>query len=195
MPGSPTSASPARPRRPARSSPARSTLGPPPLVRAARPEVPEALEALITRNLSAEPSDRSPSASAIAASVEESLTAPATPAYPPLPEPSTVGALERGRDAYRRRAWGEAYARLSAADRDTALEPQDLERLAVTCTMLGRDAESAGCLARAYQGFVGRDDRDRAARVAFWLVLDLMERGDVAQASGWMGRVRRPPGR
>jgi tetratricopeptide (TPR) repeat protein len=169
----------------------RSMLGPAPPVRAARPEVPEALEALITRNLSAEPSDRSPSASAIAAGLEESLTAPATPTYPPLPDRSAVGALERGRDAYRRRAWGEAHARLSAADRDTPLEPEDLERLAVTCTMLGRDAESAAGLARAYQGFVGRNDRDRAARAAFWLVLDLMERGDVAQASGWIGRVRR----
>ena len=169
----------------------RSTLGPAPLVRAARPEVPEALEALITRNLSAEPSDRSPSASAIAAGLEDSLTAPATPVYPPLPEQSTVGALERGRDAYRRRAWGEAYARLSAADRETPLEPEDLERLAVTCSMLGRDTESADSLARAYQGFIGRDAPERAARAAFWLVLDLMERGDVAQASGWIGRVRR----
>jgi tetratricopeptide (TPR) repeat protein len=169
----------------------RSTLGPPPLVRAARPEVPEALEALITRNLSAEPSDRSPSASAIGVDLEESLTAPATPAYPPLPERSTVGALERGRDAYRRRAWGEAYFRLSAADRETPLEPEDLERLAVSCSMLGRETESAGCLARAYQGFVARSAPERAARAAFWLVLDLMERGDIAQASGWMGRLRR----
>ncbi|HET9275085.1 MAG TPA: serine/threonine-protein kinase, partial [Gemmatimonadales bacterium] len=169
----------------------RSTLGPPPLVRAARPEVPEALEALITRNLSAEPSDRSPSASAIAAGLEESLTSPATPAYSTLPERSAAGALETGRDAYRRRAWGEAYARLSAADRETPLEPEDLERLAVTCSMLGRDTESAGCLARAYQSFIGRDAPGRAARAAFWLLLDLMERGDVAQASGWIGRVRR----
>ena len=69
----------------------RSTLGPAPAVRAARPEVPEALEALITRNLSAEPADRSPSASAVAAELDESLTAPATPVYPPLPEHSTVG--------------------------------------------------------------------------------------------------------
>jgi tetratricopeptide (TPR) repeat protein len=169
----------------------RSALGPPPAVRDVRAEVPDALEALITRNLSAEPADRSPSASAIAAGLDESLTAPATPVYPPLPEPSAAGALERGRDAYRRRAWGEAYARLSAADRETPLEPEDLERLAVTCTMLGRDAESDGCLARAYQAFVGRGAPERAARAAFWLVLDLMERGDVAQASGWIGRVRR----
>ena len=169
----------------------RSALGPPPAVRDVRAEVPEALEALITRNLSADPADRSPSASAVAAGLDESLTAPATPVYPPLPEPSAASALERGRDAYRRRAWGEAFARLSAADRESSLEPEDLERLAVTCTMLGRDAESAACLARAYQGFVGRNDRDRAARPAFWLVLDLMERGDAAQANGWMGRVRR----
>jgi tetratricopeptide (TPR) repeat protein len=169
----------------------RSALGPPPAVREVRAEVPEALEALITRNLSAEPADRSPSASAVAAGLDESLTAPATPVFPPLPEQSTAAALERGRDAYRRRAWGEAHARLSAADRETPLEPEDLERLAVTCSMLGRDADSAACLARAYHGFVGRGDRDRAARAAFWLVLDLMERGEVAQASGWMGRVRR----
>jgi tetratricopeptide (TPR) repeat protein len=169
----------------------RSALGPPPTVRTVRPEVPEALEALITRNLSSDPADRSISASAVAAGLEESLTAPVTPVYPPLPEGSAAGALDRGRDAYRRRAWGEAHARLSAADREQSLEPEDLERLAVTFSMLGRDAESAGCLARAYQGFVARDDRDRAARAAFWLVLDLMERGEVAQASGWMGRVRR----
>ncbi len=169
----------------------RSALGPAPAVRAARPEVPEALEALITRNLSADPSDRSPSASAVAAGLEESLTSPATPTYPPLPERSAGAALESGRQAYRRRAWGEAHARLSAADRETPLEPEDLERLAVTCSMLGRDGESAGVLARAYQGFIDRNAPGRAARAAFWLVLDLMERGDVAQASGWIGRVRR----
>jgi serine/threonine-protein kinase len=101
----------------------RSALGPPPRVRDVRAEVPEALEALITRNLSSEPADRSPSASAVAADLDESLTAPAMPVYPPLPEGSGVGALERGRDAYRRRAWGEAHTRLSAADREARSSP------------------------------------------------------------------------
>ncbi|HUF35403.1 MAG TPA: serine/threonine-protein kinase [Gemmatimonadales bacterium] len=169
----------------------RSTLGPAPAVRAARPEVPEALEALISRNLSAERSDRSASASAFAAALEESLTAAVTPAYPPLPDASGVGASERGRDAYRRRAWSEAYAQLTAADRGTPLEPEDLEQLAVTCTMLGRETESAGYLARAYQAYQRSEAPERAARAAFWLILDLMDRGDVAQASGWIGRVRR----
>ncbi|CAN5833382.1 hypothetical protein BH24GEM1_BH24GEM1_27110 [soil metagenome] len=170
---------------------ARSTLGPVPSVRAARPEVPEALEALISRNLSAEPSERSPSASALAADLEESLTLVTTPTFSPARDRSGVGALERGRDAYRRRAWGETHAQLCAAERETPLEAEDLERLAVTCTMLGRDAESAGLLARAYQAYQRGKNPERAARAAFWLVLDLMERGDVAQASGWIGRVRR----
>ena len=170
---------------------ARSTLGPVPQVRAVRDEVPEALEALITRNLSAERGDRSPSASAFAASLEDSLTAPSAPVYPPLPDRSGQGALERGRDAYRRRAWREAYDRLSAADHDTPLEPEDLQRLGITCSMLGRSTDTAAYMARAYQGFVGRREPERAARAAFWLVLELEERGEVAQASGWIGRVRR----
>ena len=169
----------------------RSLLGPVPQVRAARPEVPEALEALVTRNLSSERADRSPSASAFADGVEESLTTAITPTYPPLPDGSGVGALERGRDAYRRRAWRAAYAGFSAADGETPLAPEDLERLAVTCTMLGRESESAGLLARAFQGYQRSDAPERAARAAVWLVLDLMERGDVAQASGWIARIRR----
>ena len=169
----------------------RSTLGPAPAVRAARSEVPEALEALLTRNLSAERGDRSPSASAFAVAVEESLTVAITPTYPPLPSAGGVGALEHGRGAYRRRAWREAYAGLSAADGETPLEPEDLERLAVTCTMLGREAESAALLARAFQAYQKSETPEHAARAAFWLVLDLMERGDVAQANGWMSRARR----
>ena len=169
----------------------RSTLGPPPRVRDRRPEVPEPLETLLTRNLSSEPADRSPSASAFAADMEESLTAAITPAYPPLPQAAGVGPLERGRDAYRRRAWREAYAGLSAAEREATLEPQDLERLAVACRMLGREAESTGFLTRAFQAYQRSEAPERAVRAAFWIVIDLMERGEVAQASGWMGRVRR----
>jgi tetratricopeptide (TPR) repeat protein/tRNA A-37 threonylcarbamoyl transferase component Bud32 len=169
---------------------ARSTLGPVPSVRAARPDTPEALEALITRNLSAEASDRSPAAAMFAAALEESLTVVTTPTSTRVDQ-TAVGAPERGREAYRRRAWSEAYAQLSTADRESSLEAEDLERLAVTCTMLGRDAESAALLARAYQAYQRANAPERAARAAFWLVLDLMERGEVAQASGWLGRVRR----
>ena len=121
----------------------RSTLGPAPLVRAARPEVPEALEALITRNLSAEPSDRSPSASAVAAGLEDSLTAPATPLYPPAPRavdgrragarPRRLPAPRVGRgvcSALRRRPGDSARARGPGAARGHLLHvgPRHRER-------------------------------------------------------------------
>ncbi len=170
---------------------ARSTLGPVPSVRATRPDVPEALEALVTRNLSAEVSDRSPSAAAFGEALRESVTAVTTPTPSPAGDGSAIGALERGRDAYRRRAWGEAYAQLAAADRASPLDPEDLERLAITCFLLGRDTESTDCLARAQQGFLGREAPERAARAAFWLGFYLQERGEPARASGWISRARR----
>ena len=43
-------------------------------------------------------------------------------------------ALERGRDAFERRAWSEAFQQLTAADLS---DPLDLERLAVTANLLG----------------------------------------------------------
>jgi len=53
---------------------------------------------------------------------------------------TAAGALERGRAAFARLAWAEAYAQLTAADRGAALEPEDLERLASAAHLLGRDA-------------------------------------------------------
>lgn len=58
--------------------------------------------------------------------------------------------LERGRNAYARQAWGEAFAQLSAADRESSLEPADLELLGVAAHLLGRDRDSDGEAARAH---------------------------------------------
>ena len=46
-------------------------------------------------------------------------------------------ALDRGRKALQQRAWADAFAQLSVADRSLALEPPDL----VTVNGVGRDAE------------------------------------------------------
>jgi hypothetical protein len=56
----------------------------------------------------------------------------------------TNGAPDRGRASFRRFAWKDIYAELSAADRVTPLEPKALERLAMAAFLLGRDAECAG---------------------------------------------------
>ncbi len=46
--------------------------------------------------------------------------------------------LDRGRTAFARQAWGDAYAQLKAADREAALEPEDLERLAIAAHLAAR---------------------------------------------------------
>jgi hypothetical protein len=48
---------------------------------------------------------------------------------------TAAGSLDRGRAAFRRQAWGDAYAQLTAADREAALEPEDLERLAIAAQL------------------------------------------------------------
>ena len=75
-------------------------------------------------------------------------------------------ALERGREAFQRKAWAESYRLLQAADREAALEPEDLERLATAGYLMGRDDESEAFRARAHQTFLDRGDPEGAARSA-----------------------------
>jgi DNA-binding CsgD family transcriptional regulator/tetratricopeptide (TPR) repeat protein len=102
------------------------------------------------------------------------------------------GALKRGRESFGRRVWEEAYASLSAADRDASLAPEDLERLAMASHLVGRDGECADAWTRAHHAFLGGGDAPRAARCAFWLALfGLLVWGDRARCSGWAARGRR----
>ena len=103
----------------------------------------------------------------------------------PNPEP------RRGREAFARHNWVEAFARLSDADRDATLEPEDVERLATAAYLLGRDTESADLWARAHQEYLRRNDVERAARCAFWLAFGLIDRREFARAGGWFSRARR----
>lgn len=101
-------------------------------------------------------------------------------------------AVERGRASFARWAWGDAYATLSAADRDRSLDPEDLEHLAIAAHLIGREAESAEIWARAHQAFLSLDNVERAARCAFWLALfSLLMQGDLALSGGWLARGRR----
>jgi DNA-binding NarL/FixJ family response regulator len=104
---------------------------------------------------------------------------------------ATKDALYQGREAYERQAWGDAYAGLTAADRQVPLEPEDLERLATAAYLVGREAGSADVWARAYHELLARGDVERAARCAFRLAFGLMSRGEMAPAAGWLTRARR----
>ncbi len=100
-----------------------------------------------------------------------------------------LDALERGRLAFARRSWSEAYAGLSAAALEGPLELEDLEHLALAAELVGRHTESSDILARAHQEAVHAGDMARAAYDAFWLGFGLLGRGEFARGSGWIARA------
>lgn len=111
--------------------------------------------------------------------------------YPAEEARTAGGPLHRGRAAFARRAWAEAHAQLSAADQETPLAPDDLERLATAACLVGSDEASTRLWARAHRECRGRGDVERAARCAFWLAFGLLNRGEHARAGGWLARARR----
>ncbi len=80
---------------------------------------------------------------------------------------------------------------LSAVDQLVALGADDLERLATAGYMLGRDEEYLRTLERAYQLHLDAGAPLRAVRCAFWMGLDLMLRGELGRAGGWLARAKR----
>jgi hypothetical protein len=102
-----------------------------------------------------------------------------------------AGGLDRGRQAFARQSWAAAWDELSAADRDAAVGPEDLERLAVTAYLVGRHDDSAELWERLHRELL-RDGRvERAARSAFWLAFGLLNRGEQARGTGWIARAAR----
>jgi hypothetical protein len=65
---------------------------------------------------------------------------------------TTADTLDRGRESFGRRAWADAFVKLSAADRETPLAPEDLERFATAASLVGRDADSDDIWARITSG-------------------------------------------
>lgn len=100
--------------------------------------------------------------------------------------------LAAAREAFARQDWKQAYAGLAAADDDRAqVSAGDLERQAIAAYMLGKDEVSADLWSRAHAEWLGLHDPKRAARCTFWLVLDLLTRGEAARAAGWIARAQR----
>src|SRR5919201_431513 len=85
----------------------------------------------------------------------------------------TQGALQRGRESFARRAWGAAFAKLTAAD------------------LISKDEESDDIRTRAHHEYLRTGDAPGAARVAFWLAMALFNRGEHARGGGWMARAQR----
>lgn len=99
--------------------------------------------------------------------------------------------LALGRAAYERRAWDDAYRFLECAGDAAPLAVDDLERLAMSAYLTGRDDAYLRALERTHHAYLDAGACHRAARCAFWLGLRLVFRREMAQAAGWFGRAHR----
>ncbi len=99
--------------------------------------------------------------------------------------------LRRGREAYARRAWMDAYESLSRADQTAALGTENLELLATSAFMIGRVDDFLRSLERAHHVYLDAGEVMRAVRCAFWVGAHLAFQGEMAHATGWLGRAQR----
>ncbi|RBM23849.1 helix-turn-helix transcriptional regulator [Prauserella sp. PE36] len=104
---------------------------------------------------------------------------------------ATATELGRARQCFERHDWRDAFTRLSTADAEEPLEPEDLARLAAAAFLLGHDAESYRAGERAFHEYLRLGDAERAAWSAFWLALRLLLRGELARSGGWFARAQR----
>ena len=100
-------------------------------------------------------------------------------------------ALDLAREAFASQAWTASYDALTDASGRAPLAAEDLERLAVTCQLLGYDEASDDAWARAHHEYLRRSDLQGAARSAFWLGFGLIDRGEFARGGGWLARAER----
>jgi len=99
--------------------------------------------------------------------------------------------LERGHAHYERREWAAAFQAFAHADRLAPLAATDLELLAMSARLIGRDDDYLRTLERAHQAHLDAHEPQRAVRCAFWLAFHLVQRGEVGRASGWFARAQR----
>ena len=104
---------------------------------------------------------------------------------------TTADTLDLARAFFERHEWKDAHAQLSIADQESPLGPEDLELLAMAAYLVGRDVDSVDALTRAHHECLQLGDVARAARCAFWLAFGLLNRGEMAQAGGWLARAGR----
>ena len=103
----------------------------------------------------------------------------------------TSTSLDHGRTAFAEHRWSAAYEALRRADDERGLAPADLERLSTATLLLGRDAEGIDVATRAHEAHLEGGNAAGAARIATWIGIYLMGKGDGARANGWLARARR----
>lgn len=99
--------------------------------------------------------------------------------------------LDEGREAFRGRAWAEAYDRLAAADAREPLPASDVDLLARAAYLTGREDRALELWERAHFALGEAGAVGPAARCAFWIGMTLARLGHHERAGGWFGRAAR----
>jgi len=102
-----------------------------------------------------------------------------------------AAALAGGLEAFRKRAWRDAFNLMSDADRQASLEPEQLILLSQAAFLIGKEQEGAETLSRAHQSLLASGQTVPAARCAFWLGFTALLNGESAKATGWLSRASR----
>lgn len=102
-----------------------------------------------------------------------------------------LGATGRGRAAAASSDWDEAFTAFCAADQLERLDAEDLQDWATAAFLLGHVDASLDALARAHRLHLDHGDVRSAVRCGFWAAFQLLSRGDMAQAAGWLARCTR----
>lgn len=99
--------------------------------------------------------------------------------------------IDRGREYFAARLWGDAYRTLLSADRVRPLGGDDLELLATSAYLIGEASQAASAWARGHRAHLDAGSPDRAALLGSWVCLDAILGGDISRGTGWLSRTRR----
>jgi len=106
-------------------------------------------------------------------------------------ETNACSDLEEARARFEQRAWEDAFQSFARADRATPLGCDDLELLAWSAALTGRDKETLETLERLHHNLIDEGQCLRAARAAFWIALRLFALHNPGHANGWLVRAAR----
>ena len=98
---------------------------------------------------------------------------------------------DAARHALDRREWGHAYRLLSERAGAGPLSVDELDWLATSAYLIGRDEEAFDRWSEAHRAAFGAGDARRAARLGYRVASGMAFKGDIARASGWGAQVRR----
>lgn len=154
----------------------------PPPVQKLRPEVPDALAAVIHRMLEKDPAARF-------ASIPDVLAALHSPGPEPVATPATGDALARARRAFESQDWQAAYEAFRSADAEETLSPEDLETFGAAAQWTSNTSDLTLALERAHAAYSRSGRPVDAARVAVNLAHAEFVSGRPSVCNGWLKRA------